>query len=187
MEAAPAAAPTRCESLRDKAMASIYVKFMRERMLALGCDTAAPNFAFVCEPCNDPGTVGRFDANRLAVVLCSDNIDKFRLSKNHVERTMLHELVHAYDHCRVELDPNNCEHIACTEVRAAHLSGDCDLKNELERRNFAFKGQGSACARRRAELSVASHPQCAAKAAETVEAVFDKCYSDTAPYARKCT
>jgi len=177
----------RCESLRDKALGSIYVKFVREKMEALGCSTLEPAFAIACEPCNDSTLVGRFDSSNLKLVLCADNIAKHKLSQSHVERTVFHELIHAYDYCRVDLDLNDCQHIACTEVRAAHLSGDCDMKTELERRNVGFKGQGGRCARRRAELSVASHPHCAGpKAAEAVSAVFDRCYQDTAPFTTKC-
>ena len=31
--------------------------------------------------------------------------------------TLTHELVHAYDYCRVNIDWNNLEHLACTEAR----------------------------------------------------------------------
>jgi inner membrane protease ATP23 len=41
--------------------------------------------------------------------------------------TLTHELVHAYDHCRAYVDWTNCVHHACSEVRAANLSGDCKM------------------------------------------------------------
>ena len=41
--------------------------------------------------------------------------------------TLTHELVHAYDHCRAYVDWSNCVHHACSEVRAANLSGDCKM------------------------------------------------------------
>lgn len=43
------------------------------------------------------------------------------------ELTLTHELVHAYDHCRAFVDWSNCVHHACSEIRAAHLSGDCRM------------------------------------------------------------
>jgi inner membrane protease ATP23 len=178
---------SRCESLKTQALASIYVKFMRDKMQELGCSTGNDQFSIVCEPCESEGIIGRFDAPNLKLILCSDNIQKFKLKRDLVERAVFHELIHAYDHCRVELDPGNCDHIACTEVRAAHLSGDCDLNQEINRRNFHFKAQGMACAKRRAQLNVQSHPHCAGeKGIEAVARVFDACYSDTAPFARKC-
>jgi hypothetical protein len=43
------------------------------------------------------------------------------------ELTLTHELVHAYDHCRAYVDWSNCVHHACSEIRAANLSGDCSM------------------------------------------------------------
>jgi mitochondrial inner membrane protease ATP23 len=121
------------------------------------------------------------------VIVCKDNVEQLGVNKEHVRRTVLHELIHAYDHCRAKIDSRDCQHLACTEVRAALLSGDCDMTNEWKRRNFRIKGQGAECAKRRAELSVAQHECCkgegAAKAA--VERVFDRCYADTAPFEAK--
>jgi inner membrane protease ATP23 len=45
---------------------------------------------------------------------------------------MVHELIHAIDLCRTKMDPlNNCMHMACTEIRAENLSGECDWTREL--------------------------------------------------------
>ena len=44
--------------------------------------------------------------------------------QDEVSHALTHELVHAYDHCRaVNLDWTNCQHHACSEIRAAALSG----------------------------------------------------------------
>jgi len=81
-------------------------------------------------------------------------------------RGVVHELIHAYDACRVELQSHNCNHIACTEIRAANLSGDCDFGVELSRRklNMIMEGKLAGiqqlCVKRRAELSLAMHEQC---------------------------
>jgi hypothetical protein len=49
------------------------------------------------------------------VILCHNRLQTFR----DVEHAMAHELVHAYDHCRVAvLDWTSCRQHACTEVRA---------------------------------------------------------------------
>lgn len=42
---------------------------------------------------------------------------QLNLSQSDVNRTVVHELIHAYDHTRVEMNYNDCRHIACTEVR----------------------------------------------------------------------
>lgn len=42
-----------------------------------------------------------------------------------INHALTHELVHAYDHCRAKnLDWTNCQHHACSEIRAAALSGE---------------------------------------------------------------
>lgn len=72
------------------------------------------------------------------------------------------------------------------QVRAASLSGDCSFTQELLRGNLGITGQHQKCVRRRAQLSVAMNPACqlpgAAKAA--VDACFDECFRDTAPFDR---
>ena len=42
-------------------------------------------------------------------------------------------------YCRNKM--NDCASIACSEIRAATLSGDCDLKLELMRGNFFYSLQ----------------------------------------------
>lgn len=33
-----------------------------------------------------------------------------------MENVLTHELIHAYDNCRIKYDPDNVKHLACTEV-----------------------------------------------------------------------
>ncbi|PSC73865.1 mitochondrial inner membrane protease ATP23 [Micractinium conductrix] len=111
-------------------------------------------------------------------------IDK--MDEIEINHALTHELVHAYDHCRGKnLDWTNCQHHACSEIRAAALSGDCDFKMELLRGNVAVQGQFQKCVRRRAELSVSMNPYCkGTKAAAAVDSVFEGCFADTAPFDR---
>jgi hypothetical protein len=37
-------------------------------------------------------------------------------TKGAVEDVLMHELVHAYDNCRAELDTSDCVQVACAEV-----------------------------------------------------------------------
>jgi len=48
------------------------------------------------------------------IVLCANNI----YSENNMADVVTHELIHAFDHCRAEVDLKNPIHLACTEVRA---------------------------------------------------------------------
>jgi hypothetical protein len=65
----------------------------------------------------------------------------FMKNQQVTSRTMVHETIHAFDVCRVHLDYNSCKHIACTEVRAANLSTDCNFMEEVNRGIFKFQGQ----------------------------------------------
>ncbi len=117
------------------------------------------------------------------VVLCHNHLP----SQGDVNRALVHELVHAYDHCRAaSLEWGDCAHHACSEVRAAILSGDCTFRQEQARGNYTLRGGARACARRRAALSVGMNPACGGPgaAAAAVDAVFDRCYADTAPFDR---
>jgi inner membrane protease ATP23 len=99
-------------------------------------------------------------------------------------KTMTHELIHAIDMCRTNMDPlGNCIHLACTEIRAEHLSGECSFIKELPRMK-QFSGHGAECVKRRALLSVKANPACTARAEEYVNAAFPRCYRDLYPFER---
>ena len=160
------------------------VKFMIEKIEKLGCKV--PESFIRCQPC-EAEMIGHFDTSGdLKVVVCEDVLEKYpeTLGQRHVDRTIVHELVHAYDHCRAKVDWLNCYHHACSEVRAAHLSGDCYIEEEFSRGNFGLKGQGKECVRRRAELSLRNNKHCADVAEAAVKHVIDVCIKDTAPFIR---
>ena len=55
------------------------------------------------------------------VVICHNHL----ATQEEIEHAITHELIHAYDHCRAKnMDWTNCEHHACSEIRAASLSGE---------------------------------------------------------------
>ena len=57
-----------------------------------------------------------------------------------MNNTLTHELIHTLDYCRAEIDWNNLDHLACTEIRAANLSGECFFSKELfTRLKFGWK------------------------------------------------
>jgi len=70
------------------------------------------------------------------VVLCENH----SLSQSDVNDVVTHELIHAYDHCRAKVDWDDCVHHACSEIRAANLSGDCFFGKEVRRIPFAHRG-----------------------------------------------
>ena len=72
----------------------------------------------------------------LQIVLCENNI----YSQGHMNDTLTHELVHSYDHCRAHVDWDNLQHLACSEIRAANVSGECFFwKENFARFKFGWK------------------------------------------------
>jgi hypothetical protein len=119
------------------------------------------------------------------IFICQNHI----LSNTHVQETIIHELIHAIDMCRTNMDPlRNCLQLACTEIRAENLSGECNFWNEFYRgqmfSNTIFLGRGQACVKRRAILSVQTNPICRDNAEQYVDAAFARCYADTFPFDR---
>lgn len=62
------------------------------------------------------------------IFLCQQHIR----SEEHAFKSLAHELIHAIDLCRTNMDPiNNCVQMACTEIRAENLSGECYWFHEM--------------------------------------------------------
>ena len=98
-----------------------------------------------------------------------------------VERSLRHELVHAFDDARGVVDPNDCLHVACSEVRAARLSGDCFFANGS--RNLDMFSGGAQCVKQRAIVAVENVSLCRDFGPRSVEMAFKRCYKDYEPFA----
>lgn len=110
-------------------------------------------------------------------------LEKYMLSTlNQVEKNLRHELIHAFDDTRGEIHPWNCLHQACSEIRAARLSGDCFTGEEIKNWRFNFFKNGKECVRRRAILAVETNPLCRGFSERAVEKVFSQCYFDYEPF-----
>lgn len=96
----------------------------------------------VCTPC-DIVAGGFYDTDKKVISICENRLGNSRAA---LERTLTHELVHAYDDAeglrgrKPPLDWSDCKQRACTEVRAAALSGDCSFLAEVSRGNFSIFG-----------------------------------------------
>ncbi|KAL4399133.1 Mitochondrial inner membrane protease Atp23 [Malassezia pachydermatis] len=156
----------------------------RENEGKLGKDTLPPKLLIASCPPDiaggfSPSAPGR-PPSEAGVLLCANRI----YSKSHLEDTLAHEMIHWWDHCRFQVDWNNLRHHACSEIRAASLSGDCRWMREVNRRHFAFSKQHQECAKRRAILSVRANPACKddETATRVVEEVWESCFYDTRPF-----
>lgn len=129
------------------------VRFMFAHLKRAGCRVTSENVE--CKQCDGQMAGGFQDDGK--VILCANHIG----SQEHASTTIVHEAVHAFDECRANVDWTNCVHHACSEIRAATLSGDCSFVREVVlRRNFGWGKQFQRCIRRRAELSVGMNPHC---------------------------
>ncbi|GAO13239.1 uncharacterized protein UV8b_03654 [Ustilaginoidea virens] len=180
----------RCEEYRDWLLAySPTVRFLSEKIRDLDGKIDASNI--VCRRCpsrlEPDGTVhrqaGGFDPNRGLLVCANEMRDR-----KHMEDTVAHEMVHAWDHLRWKMDwtgDKDLKHAACTEIRATMLSGECRWTREaLTRGQWSVTQQFQNCVRRRATQSVLARPRCKdeAQAAKAVDEVWDSCFSDTRPF-----
>jgi inner membrane protease ATP23 len=173
--------PEKCASEMERmSRQSPIVRFMIEKLGDAGCAVDARFFKI--EKCSEE-VVGGFRPPD-GVVICHDQIN----DATTLENALAHELIHAYDQCRAGTKMNwlDLKQHACSEIRAANLSGDCHWMNELMRCRvgFGISKHHQACVKRRAELSVSMNPKCRGKehAEEVVSEVFEQCFKDTAPY-----
>jgi len=106
-------------------------------------------------------------------------------SQGHMEDTLAHEMVHAWDHLRFKVDWADLRHAACTEIRASTLSGECRWTREFfTRNNWTLTQQFQNCVRNRAVRSVMNRPSCKddVQAVKVVNEVWDSCFADTRPF-----
>ncbi|ORZ24306.1 peptidase M76 family-domain-containing protein [Absidia repens] len=152
------------------------VRFMMDEMKKIGRDVTKEDFH--CMPCDETRS-GGFSPDD-GILLCQNRLG----TKTRQEHTMVHEMVHMYDHHKFKVDWTNLRHHACSEIRAASLSGDCRWSSEIQRGFYTFTKQHQACVKRRAILSVAQNPHCKdkAEAERAVSSVYESCFADTRPF-----
>ncbi len=107
-------------------------------------------------------------------------------------RLLAHELVHAFDFARAQIDAKNPAHIACTEVRAYNLSGECELWNTwwdtLGEDMVNYKQR---CIKKAVHQSLLQHEPSATSLTGHNETIplspeaFRKCYNDHWPFTTK--
>ncbi|KAK3995935.1 hypothetical protein QBC44DRAFT_4121 [Cladorrhinum sp. PSN332] len=180
----------RCEEDRDWLFAnSPVVRFLREKTAALNGELNETNV--VCRRC--PGRItedgrvmrqsGGFSPDH-GILLCANEMR----NRGHLEDTLAHEMVHAWDHLRWKVDwmgGMDLKHAACTEIRASMLSGECRWTREsMTRGNWTLTQQFQNCVRMRAIQSVMARPTCRddVQATKVVNQVWDSCFSDKRPF-----
>ncbi|EDP41895.1 hypothetical protein MGL_3576 [Malassezia globosa CBS 7966] len=186
----------RCEQWKEDLLrTSPMVRFMVKHLTLIQCNPLSPREdsasqgtppKLLIASC-PPDIAGGFSPSpperptaESGILLCANRI----FSKAHLEDTISHEMIHWWDHCRFKVDWGNLRHHACSEIRAASLSGDCNWTREINRRHFALSKQHQNCVKRRGILSVRGNPACKSEemAMKVVEDVWDSCFHDTRPF-----
>eukprot|EP01126_Amoeba_proteus_P062301 TRINITY_DN844_c0_g1_i1.p1 TRINITY_DN844_c0_g1~~TRINITY_DN844_c0_g1_i1.p1 ORF type:complete len:181 (+),score=19.57 TRINITY_DN844_c0_g1_i1:541-1083(+) len=162
-----------CESVvQDTVEHNLLMQSLLLSMEKRGCDVTKDFFS--CRSC--PKAVSGFYDNRTGIVVCENHA----LSKRQIQETLVHETIHAYDYCRSH-NADDCLSMACTEIRANSLSGECSFGNEVKRGHLHTRRQHRACVRRRALISLNHFPHCKDIAESVVDATWS-CYDDRQPF-----
>eukprot|EP00697_Spironema_sp_BW2_P005769 gnl/Spiro4/18038_TR9629_c0_g1_i1.p1 gnl/Spiro4/18038_TR9629_c0_g1~~gnl/Spiro4/18038_TR9629_c0_g1_i1.p1 ORF type:complete len:195 (-),score=19.98 gnl/Spiro4/18038_TR9629_c0_g1_i1:46-630(-) len=136
---------------------------------------------FRCVRCNSQHQFAGFSASPgdvPQVVLCADQNN----NQNDVVLNLVHEMVHFFDWCRGPETFHTEKTIACTEVRAAALSGDCaEFQERMRGHATNVPAAHMTCVRRHALLSVRRSPL-ATEPEKAINEVFERCYEDTSPF-----
>jgi len=168
----------KCEAHRDYLLKySPIVTFLQSEVAKLGGSLHAGNI--VCRKCTEEAKGGIHP--KIGILLCAN----YMKGRSHLEDTLSHEMVHAWDHLRFKVDEDNLRHQACTEIRASTLSGECRFTREFfGKKQFNITQQLQECVRRRATISLKARPACKddVHAARIVNEVWDSCFSDTRPF-----
>lgn len=96
-------------------VAGPMITFLLNHLKLAGCPF--PSSALQCHPCPE-NRAGGFSPDH-GILLCQDRF----FNKKHMEDTLAHELIHAFDHCRFKVDWGNLRHHACSEVRVGASGG----------------------------------------------------------------
>lgn len=175
------------ECLRSRLATDPVVQFLFRALKRSGCPIEPAAIRCVEGPSD---SLGEFD-NHGNISIYADNIG---LNMD-IHDTLRHELVHAFDRCRVQqslkLEPGQVESTefkACSEIRAAMLSGDCHWSREWLRGNVPlwrtvllspshFIGAFKKCIERRSKLALSGQNE-----KDAVSTLLSRCVQDKEPF-----
>ena len=156
------------------------IRRLLDALLSHGCPF---NFDrhLACESDRQNLLRGGFDRSTCQIILYPENLH----SSDELCTIFEHELIHAYDYCRIKIDFNNPYHLACTEIRAASLSNQCSIFHHFSTSSqpYLLKNQHSICVKNRARESMEICSDLSRKKInEIIDSVFLRCYNDTEPF-----
>ncbi|GAW82669.1 metalloprotease [Plasmodium gonderi] len=133
--------------------------------------------------------VGGYNPISNTIWLCSNNISNYYKLKY----ILTHELIHAFDFARANIDMYNCHHIACSEIRAYNMSNQCSYFNskyfETDHDAFTYFKSPSISATRKNKCiynnvysSLYQYKPCVKHTHTFINHVFEKCLHDYWPF-----
>ena len=120
-----------CEARLKRVMQTERPRTLISAILGGGCTALKGEDCARCRicPAGMSNVTGYYRANKQNITICAEKLP----SEREIERTLTHELIHAYDHCRKSMRVPfvgrqapwalTCPTVACSEVRA-YLLGD---------------------------------------------------------------
>lgn len=130
-----------------------------------------------CKMCEEP-IAGHYFEKEKRIVICANHV-----SDEQFENTLTHELVHLFDDARAEVDFKSPQHVACGEIRATNLSGECH--QQFRFRALKSRKKYVECIKDRAIKSLMFNRHLnlsKEKAEDVVVGVWDVCYYDYEPF-----
>ncbi|EUD69510.1 hypothetical protein C922_00373 [Plasmodium inui San Antonio 1] len=133
--------------------------------------------------------VGGYNPINNTIWLCSNNINNYYKLKY----ILTHELIHAFDFARANIDMYNCHHIACSEIRAYNMSNQCSYFNSKyfspDHDVFTnFKSSSiratpkNKCIYNNVYSSLNEYKPCTKNTHQFINHVFEKCLHDYWPF-----
>ena len=145
----------------------------------LSAMNAPPDLVCVQCPTDSPHRAG-YSPNFHKIWICGNLFwNPFEL-----RRVLTHELVHAFDFARAKIDLKNKEHIACTEIRAWNLSGECEMWRKFgeyasdDPLGVKWWSRKQQCVKQGAMSSMKGIEN----AENAIDNVFKKCFTDHWPF-----
>eukprot|EP01084_Bolivina_argentea_P273036 465012_1 len=182
-----------CKTMLSYALQDRKVQHVINSLRVNGCNISESFFQ--CKMCSKDEEQGfhhdthPFKTIKTPKIILASNNDMIMNDLATFKAYLLHELLLTFDYCRIDINYNNCAEIACTEIRASRLSGECgpfgifgqtqveqemseeDKKNNIKRNPFllglksskSMSGVGLRCIRKQSALNVNNFINCYSK------------------------
>lgn len=171
-----------CEAMKFRALSTRKASHLLGSLMEIGASIPQPMELVQCVPCDVPANALLIQSgDQIAVAVCQNHVRNQRL----LDDALAHELIHLYDYARAEVDTSDPKQLACTEIRASALSGECAMSKEKLRgvvSGFNAGGKFQACIKRKVKLSLSLHEQLIGHEDEIIDQVFPRCFQDQAPF-----